>query len=326
MAKFTDVIGQDDIKKQLQGAIEQGKVSHAYLIQGEPRSGKEFIAKIFAQTLQCEKKGIESCGECHSCVQAEGMNHPDIIFFAHEKPNVIGVDDIRNGIKETVMIKPYASEYKIYIMEDADKMTPQAQNALLKSIEEPPAYAVFILLCSNLELMLPTILSRCVVMHMKPVRDDEYLMQELKITDYKAEICIAFARGNVGRAKSLASSEDFDKIRKEALALLKNIYDMEIAEIMSSLKQINAYGFDIGDYLDIMAVWYRDVLLFKATHDINHLIFKDEIQYITKVAARSDYEGIETVIESLEVAKTRLRSNVNFELAMELLMLTIREN
>lgn len=329
MANFADIIGQEQIKEQLQGAILQDKLSHAYLLHGEARSGKEFIAKIFAQTIQCEMQKEEPCQECHSCKQMMSGNHPDVIFVTHEKPNSIGVDDIREGINNTVMIKPYSSRHKIYIIQDAEKMTPQAQNALLKTIEEPPAYALFILLSSSMDSMLPTIVSRCVVLHMKPVQDEEmrkYLMRVLKVPDYRAEICVAFARGNVGRAKALASSEDFDKIRQDALSLLKNIYDMEIAEIMEALKRIKEYGFDIGDYLDIMAVWYRDVLLFKATHDINHLIFRDEIQHIKKIARHSDYEGIEEVINALEKAKNRLASNVSLELTMELLLLTIKEN
>ena len=101
---------------------------------------------------------------------------------------------------------------------------------------------------------------------------------------------------------------------------------MEIAEIMEALKRIKEYGFDFGDYRDIMSVWYRDVLLFKATHDINHLIFRDEIQAIKKIAQKSDYEGIEEVIHALEKAKSRLASNVSLELTMELLLLTIKEN
>ncbi len=329
MPLFSDIIGQDHIKKQFQGGIENNNVSHAYLINGEVRSGKEFIAKVFSQTLLCEEGKTEPCCKCHSCQQAMSMNHPDIFFVTHEKPNVIGVDDIRQEINDTVMIKPYSSKYKVYIMEDAEKMTVQAQNALLKTLEEPPTYVVFLLLANSTDTLLPTILSRCVTLNMKPVRDNDmrkYLMKQLSVPEYRAEICIAFARGNVGRAKALASSEDFDKIRKEALALLKNIYDMEIAEVMEALKRIKDFGFDIADYLDIMGVWYRDVLLFKATGDMNHLIFKDEIQSITRVASRTDYEGIETVTKALETAKKRMESNVSFELTMELLLLTIKEN
>ncbi|MBR5421412.1 MAG: DNA polymerase III subunit [Lachnospiraceae bacterium] len=335
MARFSDIVGQELIKEQLQGAIREDKVSHAYIISGEVRSGKEFVAKIFAQALLCEdpktddKGGIEPCGECHSCRQAVGLNHPDIIFVTHAKPNSIGVEDVRDGIIQTVQIKPYSSKYKIYIMEEADKMTPQAQNALLRTIEEPPEYVVFLLLCAGTDTLLPTILSRCVILNMRPVQDDEmrlYLTRELQVPESRAEICIAFARGNVGRAKALASSEDFDKIRTSALSLLKNIREMDTAEVMEALKQIREYGFDINDYLDIMAVWYRDILLFKATHDMNHLIFRDEITSIQKAAQNCDYEGIEEVIRALEVAKSRLRSQVSYELTMELLLLTIQES
>ncbi len=329
MAGFKDIIGQEQIKEHLQNAIAMQKVSHAYIINGERAAGKEFIANIFAAALQCEKHGAEPCGECHSCIQVKTGNQPDIIRITHEKPNSIGVDDIRTQINNDIAIKPYSSPYKIYIMNEAEKMTVQAQNALLKTLEEPPAYAVILLLTTNINNLLSTILSRCVVLNMKPVRDDlvkAYLMNELQIPDYKADICVAFARGNIGKAKLLASSEDFEQVKEEAVTLLKYIHDMEIHEVMMAIKKITEYKLDVNDYLDILAVWYRDVLLFKATNDANHIIFRDEIQHIRKVADRSTYEGIETVIEALATAKNRLNANVSFELTMELLLLTIQEN
>lgn len=329
MPKFSDIYGQQQIVEHFQKAIETKKISHAYIIHGERSSGKEFIAKVFAQALLCEKGGKEPCGECHSCHQAVSGNHPDIIRVLHDKPATIGVEDIRTGINNDILIKPYSSEYKVYIINEAAKMTVQAQNALLKTLEEPPAYAVIILLTSNLEMMLPTILSRCVVLNMKPVPDDmvkRYLMKELQIPDYKADVCTAFARGNLGKAKALAASEEFDNIKTEAVSLLKYIRDMDITDIVSAIKKISEYKIDINDYLDILSVWYRDVLLFKATNDANHLIFKEEIQYIRKVADQSAYEGIEIILDALEKAKARLRANVNFDLTMELLLLTIKEN
>ena len=329
MPKFSDIYGQQQIVEHFQKGIETKKISHAYIIHGERSSGKEFIAKVFAQALLCEKGGSEPCGECHSCHQAASGNHPDIIRVLHDKPATIGVEDIRSGINNDILIKPYSSEYKVYIINEAEKMTVQAQNALLKTLEEPPAYAVIILLTSNLEMMLPTILSRCVVLNMKPVPDDmvkRYLMKELQIPDYKADVCTAFARGNLGKAKALAASEEFDNIKTEAVSLLKYIRDMDITDIVSAIRKISEYKIDINDYLDILSVWYRDVLLFKATNDANHLIFKDEIQYIRKVADQSAYEGIEIILDALEKAKARLRANVNFELTMELLLLTIKEN
>ena len=329
MAGFEDIIGQEQIREHLQNAIATKKVSHAYIINGERFSGKEFIAGIFAMTLQCEKQGTDPCMECHSCKQAVTGNQPDIIRVTHEKPNSIGVDDVRTQINEDVAIKPYSSPYKIYIVNEAEKMTPQAQNALLKTLEEPPEYAVILLLTTNLNSLLPTIQSRCVVLNMKPVADSlirDYLMKEIQVPDYKAQVCTAFARGNVGKAKLLATSEEFDQIREEAITLLKYIQDMDLYEVMAAIKKISDYKLDVNDYLDIMTIWYRDVLLFKATNDANHLVFKDEVQNIRKRADKSTYEGIELIIEALQTAKNRLNANVNFELTMELLLLTIKEN
>ncbi len=329
MAKFTDIIGQEQIKEHLHNAIAMDKVSHAYIIHGELGAGKEYISKIFAMTLQCEKGGTDPCGECRSCKQAESKNHPDIIWVSHEKPNSIGVEDIRSQVNNDMEIKPYYGPRKIYIINEAQKMTPQAQNALLKTLEEPPAYGVIMLLTTNVEALLPTIVSRCVVLNMRPVKDgdiEEYLMKQLQVPDYKARICAAFARGNIGKAKHLAENEDFDHIKEEAVSLLKYIRDMEIAEIVTAIKKISEYKLDVSSYMDILFVWYRDILLFKATKDVNGLIFKEEIQYIKKTADRSSYEGIEIILNALDKAQQRISANVNFDLAMELLFLTVKEN
>lgn len=329
MAGFQDIIGQEQIKEHLQNALSTGKISHAYIINGEKSSGKEFIAKIYAMALQCEQEGVEPCNECRSCKQTLSKNQPDIIYVSHEKPNTISVDDIRAQVNNDVAIKPYSSKYKVYIINEAEKMTPQAQNAILKTLEEPPAYAVILLLVSNMNSLLPTILSRCVTLNMKPVRDElirKYLMEELQVPDYKANVCVGFARGNVGKAKLLASSEEFENIKAEALSLLKYIKEMEMQEIVAAIKKINEYKLEIQDYFDIIAIWYRDVLMFKATMDANQLIFRDEIQTLRKIAARCSYEGIEKVIQALSTAKKRLEANVNFDLLMELLLLEIQEN
>lgn len=329
MPGFKDIIGQEQIKEHLQNSLSAKKISHAYIINGEKFSGKEFIAKVFAMALQCEQGGTEPCQECHACRQALSNNQPDIIRVTHEKPNTISVDDIRSQINNDVAIKPYSSPYKVYIVNEAEKMTPQAQNAILKTLEEPPAYVVILLLTTNVDALLPTILSRCVVLDMKPVADEKvrkYLMEELQVPDYKADVCAAFARGNIGKAKVLASSEDFENVKNEALSLLKYVRDMELHDIVAAIKKITEYKLEINDYFDIMSIWYRDVLLFKATNNPNNLVFREELGALRKCAQRSSYEGIETVIQALDKTKHRLDANVNFDLAMELLFLTIQEN
>ena len=329
MKGFKDVIGHNDIIQYIQNAVTERKVSQAYILNGERGSGKKMLANLFAMTLQCEKGGKEPSGECHSCKQAISGNNPDIIRVEHDKPNTISVDDVRTQINNDVMIKPYSCPYKIYIIPDADLLSVQAQNALLKTIEEPPEYVVFFLLTENVESLLPTIMSRCVMLKLRNIKTTlirKYLMEIMGVPDYQADVCAAFAQGNMGRAIMLASSEHFNEIKEEALQLLRNINDMEIPDIVAALKKINTYKLEISDYLDIIMIWYRDVLIYKATKDVNGVVFADQLKYLKERANKSSYEGIETILDSLEKAKARLKANVNFDLVMELLLLTIKEN
>lgn len=329
MGSFKDVVGHKDIIRYIRNAVTEDKVSHAYILSGERGAGKKMLASLFAATLLCEKKGPEPCNTCHSCIQAESGNHPDIIRVTHEKPGSISVDDIREQVNNTVAVKPYQGPYKVYIIPEADLMTTQAQNALLKTIEEPPEYVVILLLTEKADALLPTINSRCVMLKLRNIKDTlikKYLMEKLEVPDYKADICTAFAQGNVGRAIMLANSEHFNEIREEALQLLKYIHEMEISEIIEAVNHITAYKLEINDYLDFLMIWYRDVLMYKATKDVDKVVFKDEINVIKEQVKKSSYEGIELILESLEKAKVRLKANVNFELTMELLFLTIKEN
>ena len=329
MSGFKDVVGHTEIIEYMKNAVKQDKVSHAYILNGPKGSGKKLLAKLFAQELQCENNGDEPCNKCHSCRQAMSGNHPDIIRVTHEKPNSISVDEIRVQINEDIQVKPYNGKYKIYIVPDADLMTVQAQNALLKTIEEPPSYAVIFLLTENADSLLPTICSRCVMLKLRNIKDKrvkKYLMETLEIPDYKADVCTAFAQGNVGRAIMLANSEHFNEIKEEAIQLLKNIDTMEVSDLVEAVKRITAYKIEINDYLDILMIWYRDVLIYKATKNIDRVIFSEQLDYIKERAKKSSYEGIETILNALEKAKTRLKANVNFDLVMELLLLTIKEN
>jgi len=329
MAGFSEIIGHEQLIEHLQNAIRLKKISHAYILDGEEGAGKNLLASAFAQALQCERGQDEPCGECRSCKQVRTNNQPDIIRVTHEKPGSIGVEEIREQLCNDIQVRPYSSPYKIYIVDEAEKMTVQAQNALLKTVEEPPAYGVILLLTTNSHAFLPTILSRCVTLKLRPIKDSlirQYLMEGLHVPDYQAEVCTAFARGNVGRAKKLAQSEYFGELKDHALYIVRNMGDMELSEITEAIRRVAEYKADINDYLDLLILWYRDALLFKATRQIDALIFSGEIKYISAQASSISYEGLEHIIEALEKAKVRLKANVNFELTMELLLLTIKEN
>ncbi|MCM1184792.1 MAG: DNA polymerase III subunit delta' [Roseburia sp.] len=319
---WDDVIGQSQLINNLKSALEHKKVSHAYLFQGERLSGKKMTADIFARALECEADGERPCNRCRACRQAINGNHPDIIRVTHEKANTISVDNVRQQINGDIAIKPYSGAYKIYIMDEAEKMNVQAQNALLKTLEEPPEYAVILLLATRAEAMLPTILSRCVVLNVKSVPEDRikrYLTDRVQVQDYRAGICASFARGNVGRAVELASNESFDHMKSAVLDMMKKIAELETNQVAVEVKRITEEKFDTDDYLDLCFTWFRDVLLYKACGDKRYIIFKEETTEIGRAAERYGYEKIERIIRSIERARSRLEANVNFDLTMELM-------
>lgn len=329
MANFKDIIGQESIKKHLQTAIKTGNMSHAYIINGEYGSGRQTIASALAKTIQCQSKtdDTDACGVCTSCKQAESHNHPDIKYITHDKTS-ISVNDIREQLNNDISIKPYSSEYKIYIIPDANKMTEQAQNALLKTIEEPPVYAIIILLTENCDSLLPTIRSRCVTLTMNPVEKDKictYLENKFQLEPEQAQIAANYCQGNIGKAIRFASSSDFIEMKNQVLKLLKNLDSMDIASIIDTIKEFSTHKNDINDYLDLMLLWYRDVLMFKVTKDANLLLYSDEYSAISEQATKRDYENIENIIAAIDKAKVRLKANVNFDVTIELMILAMKD-
>ena len=308
MANFKDIIGQESIKKHLQTAIKTGNLSHAYIINGEYGSGRQTIASALAKTIQCQSK-------------------TDDKYITHDKTS-ISVNDIREQLNNDISIKPYSSEYKIYIIPDANKMTEQAQNALLKTIEEPPVYAIIILLTENCDSLLPTIRSRCVTLTMNPVEKDKictYLENKFQLEPEQAQIAANYCQGNIGKAIRFASSSDFIEMKNQVLKLLKNLDSMDIASIIDTIKEFSTHKNDINDYLDLMLLWYRDVLMFKVTKDANLLLYSDEYSAISEQATKRDYENIENIIAAIDKAKVRLKANVNFDVTIELMILAMKD-
>lgn len=329
MPGFADILGQEAIKEHFTKAIAFHKVSHAYILTGEKGMGKKSLANAFALSLLCEKGGTEPCLECHSCRQVLSGNHPDLIYVTHEKPASIGVEDVRSQINDTMAVRPYNGGYKIYIVDEAEKMTVQAQNALLKTIEEPPAYGVILLLTSNEDAFLSTILSRCVQLKLKPLKDSvvkAYLEETMGVKEQDADVYTAFARGNLGKAIHLASSEDFKLMHSEMLYLLNHLKEMDIADILNFIRKLREEEIDLYECLDFMQLWYRDVLMFKVTKDVNLMIFKDQYTAINEISKNSGYDGLENILAAVDKARVRLNANVNTELVLELMLLVMKEN
>ena len=336
MAGFAEIIGHEQVISYLRKAAAADLCSHACILQGAKGSGKKKLAEAFAQMLQCENPvrdeithEEDACGACRSCHMVSTRNHPDVIWVTHDKPGLISIDEVRSRLIGDIQIKPYSGRYKVYIMPDAQLMNPAAQNALLKTLEEPPSYAVILLLTENADMLLDTVRSRCVLLDLKPLQDEQvekYLMEHMQIPDYQARLSASFAQGSIGKAIMLSESEEFAEMRRIALQIASRTRDMDVAQISLLVKDLARYKGTVKEFLDILTIWYRDVLLFKATQDADLLVFRDQLQEIRSGARLSSYEGIETILQAIRTAGTRLDANVSFDLVMELLLLTIKEN
>ena len=164
-------------------------------------------------------------------------------------------------------------------------------------------------------------------MKLKPLKDftiKSYLTQNLHVPEKDADICTAFARGNLGKAIHLASSDEFKELFQKVMVLVKNVRTMDISMLLDCIREMKEQNFDIGEVLDLMQLWYRDVLMFKDTKEMNLLIFKDEYKMINETGEKVDYAGLEAILAAIDTARTRLNANVNMELAMELLLLTMK--
>lgn len=338
MTNFRQIVGHEGIKKHFRISITNKQVSHAYLISGEDDSGKMMLAQAFAMALQCmelssgakELADVDSCGICTSCKQFKSGNHPDITYVERLKNKYeIGVDDIREQVNNNIVIKPYSSPYKIYIIDEAQMLSVQAQNALLKTLEEPPEYAIVLLITNNLSSILETIQSRCIMLQTKPVEKDlikTYLMSEYQIPDYQAELSAIFSQGNVGKAINYASSEEFIDIKNDVLNVLEHIDEKENYELIDLVNGLAKEKDNVLNVLDLILLWYRDVLMYKVTKNLNLLLYKKEISSISKRANIISYEEIQNILKSIEEAKIKIEANVNLETTLQLMFYTIKEN
>lgn len=337
MAELNEILGNERIKEHFITAVHHKKISHAYIMEGDKGSGKKMLAEAFSKILQCEGREttglVESCGKCASCIQMEHHDHPDVIWVSHEKPNVISVGEIREQIVNTVEIMPYKGPYKIYIVDEAEKMNAAAQNAILKTIEEPPEYAVIFLLTTNRGAFLDTILSRCILLATRPVPGTavkKYLVEKCSVSKEEAEFAAGFSLGNIGKAEAIVSSEEFQDLKELTLSILRYIHEIESYEIADKVKEYKKYKNGIEDFFDIFLMWFRDIMLLKADNSVNaeaakkKIIFKNEYAYLKKQVDKLDLEAIDYVIGKIHRARVRIKSNVNFDATLELLIVEAR--
>ena len=290
---FEKIIGNSNIKESLEKAINLKKASHSYLFIGIKGIGKKLIAKEFAKALLCLEN--TNCGKCKSCIEFDTNNNPDFSIIEPEG-NSIKIDQIRN-IQQKVIEKPIISNNKVYIINDADTMTVEAQNCLLKTLEEPPEFVTIILIGENESNFLNTIKSRCTIMHFNKIEDKQ--IQEYIESNYNIKVnqsIINLANGSIGRAIRLKDkSEFYEDINK----MIKNLENYDIINILNTGEIIYKEKDDIYEILE-----YINILLLN--------ISKTNYKYAK-------------CIEIVEETKKRLKANSNYNMCIDYMLFSIWE-
>ena len=327
MAGFEKVVGHQKVITHLNNSIQSGRVAHCYLFVGEDGIGKRMVATEFAKKLLCETPdGPEArpCGTCPACVAVDRGSHPDLKYVLHEKPATISVDDVREKLNGDIVIRPYRADRKIYIIDEAELLNTQAQNAILKTIEEPPSYAVILLLSNNRDIFLETIRSRSVLVEFQPLRREEvarYVEEKYPPTKDR-DFALDHCRGNIGRALHLMEDENAREFVATVNAILEKLPKLSVTERMKAMEDLSQDREDVKEVLELFLAWYRDVAVFKATGDPRQLQAGNQnTAKIEQAAQAYSFAALGRIFETVRETKALLLANVNPESAFENLLL-----
>ncbi|MFI5359049.1 MAG: DNA polymerase III subunit delta' [Halanaerobiales bacterium] len=324
---FTKLTGQETAVRLLKDDLDSGRIHHAYLFTGIKGVGKRTLALDFARALFCQRQDGEACGTCLSCRKIEHSNHPDLSIINITEGDSIKIEQIRE-LQRGLAFRPYEGKWKLYIIEDADRMTPEAANSLLKTLEEPPHYGVIILLAREAETLLPTIVSRCHLIQLNPlsVENIEKILLEAGYEDSeKIKLAAALAGGSPGEAKRLIEDEDFFTEREKLYEFLYNLPELTevdvfqfVDELLTLLRNKEAFPF-----FNLILNWYRDIILYRMDSHAD-LVNSDYIALYSKISEKYSVEELISIIELVNNIKRYIDSNVKEDLALQVMFLKIR--
>lgn len=322
---YKDIIGHRRQIDSLQKAIDKGSVSHSYLFEGDEGLGKKQVAMVFSKSLLCLKKGNKPCNECSSCLKFDTGNHPDFSLIVDED-GLIKKEEVERIIRAASRA-PFESDRKIFIIDNSHLMNLEGENGLLKTLEEPPEFLTMILVSSNSSRHLATILSRCQRIRFYPVDGDQmvdFLLEEKSIDREKAIFLSRFTSASIGRAMMILEDSEFFN-RRDML--------IEIIDRLLSGKPVSSFGlmdfFEknrdyIGEILDIMIYWFRDLLIYTETHSEDLILNRDKVEILSR-QSHMEFSRIEDIIKNIEQTKENIEGNINYILSIETMLLNIQE-
>lgn len=275
-------IFHDELMKNLIESVHLGQNSHAYIFEGKKGLGKHNAARLFAAALTCSNTDIAPCGACHSCTLAKADTNPDIIYVRPKKDKKsIGADDMRE-LEEDVAVKPFSFSHKVYIIEDGALLTEQAQNTFLKTFEEPPEYAVFIIVIEKSTILLPTILSRFTTVHFSEVSDSimkKYIMDKYPDEQERLPFLIKYCGGVPKIADSVINDGDFDSLRSGALEKLFSLISTDKLSSFTLQNYLDENKEKADIIFDFWLSFLRDIILIQtaASEEIINIDKKDSL-------------------------------------------------
>lgn len=319
---FQDILGQKRVVDTLIQVLEKDKVSHSYIFVGPEGSQRAEVARSFAKALFSK----DNASAAISAKKVEDQNHPDLIEVFPDGGS-IKIRQIRQ-VRQDISIKPFESQYKIYIIHQADTMKDPAQNALLKTLEEPPEYAIIILITNSLPALLPTIQSRSQALKFRPLGEgeiQEYLIHQKGFSPSKAREMALIANGSIEKATKWASEEDILQERRDLLQNLLKILKGDIPLVFQLSLWFKEQKDGIDQWLDFIIVWFRDVALQKELGDNPYTIHKEHREFLEEFTKYLSYDQINAIIEEVSKSKEHIKYNVNVQLNIESMLLKMQE-
>lgn len=323
---YSNIIGHNNIINSLKNAVKKDNIAHSYLFEGPKSIGKMKLAKVFAKALLCHSDGEGPCNICSSCKKFESGNHPDL-FIEDSQGSSFKKEDVEK-IQENIKTLPYEGKKKVFILSEIDKMTPQAQNSFLKTLEEPPAYVVILMTVTNSYSLLPTIVSRCQILKLTPIKNEvieESLINQYNIPREEAKIITSFSSGIIGKAINMGKSEEFRLLRESTIDVIDTTISGDKFKVFSTSDYFDENKDNVEDILDMMMVWFRDILILKELNDDKLVINSDKLDILNRQCKIIPRNKIHDIIDVIGQTKENIISNVSYKLSIEIMLLRIQE-
>jgi len=321
---FSRVIGHDKEVAYFKHLVKEEKLPHAIMLEGRQGVGKMTLGHQLVKSIFCDTKSGDACGICRHCVKFEHDNHPDFLLIEPDGTQIKNAQI--EAFQEFIHIKPYDGLYKVVIIREADKMNASSQNRILKTLEEPPAHIIVIMLTTNSESLLPTVLSRCQIIKLNGLHHALVLDYMKKNLDSSDEVIAKLADGSIGRAVEYITSDQFEQIRSHTESILLAINSKEKSKILGELSYFSSEKENIQSILDYMILWYRDIMLFKQAKAKHLLIHSESVDFIKKLARNLSLKKIIQNIEVIEATKKKLKQHGHFDLTIEVMLIRLLED